>query len=280
MRVEGQKVSKTDGFLRFWNFRSNPLRESGCRVSKTEGFLRFFLVGCKTRAECQKVRVFCDFGVPEFVLRSVLTTCFATYGPFFKKPKMLRFFHVPSNPLQQSGLRVSIEGFWPFLDHRICPNDLFCHIRALQGCPEVVSEGSETRPAGRLDAPKWPNTGLNTARDAPKSTPNWKPFVLGLKTSAPKCPNINSQHFSFAFGIFVAQHGPNIGLKPIWNQENSSISAAQSEPDAGGSNQATIFFIPVLTCQHPNCTLWNHGLKPKTSGFFPATALWPVWPGQ
>ena len=34
----------------------------------------------KTRVECQKLRVFCVFGVPESVLRIVLTTRFATYG--------------------------------------------------------------------------------------------------------------------------------------------------------------------------------------------------------
>ena len=69
--------------------------------------------------------VFCDFGAPEFVLRSVLTIRFATYGRFLKRPKMsencqktlktdgfLRFFHARSNPLRQSGLRVSkTEGF-------------------------------------------------------------------------------------------------------------------------------------------------------------------------
>ena len=66
-------------------------------------------------------------------------------------------------------------------------------------------------PAGCLDAPKWPNIGLNMAQDAPKSTSNGKSFLLELKTSASKCPNINSQHFSFVFGIFVAQHGPNMG---------------------------------------------------------------------
>ena len=33
------------------------------------------------------------------------------------------------------------------------------------------------------------------------------------------------------------------GLKPLWNQENLSISTVQSEPPAGGSNQATMFFI-------------------------------------
>ena len=42
MSENSQKTSKTDGFLRFFHVRSNPLRESGCRVSKTEGFLRFW----------------------------------------------------------------------------------------------------------------------------------------------------------------------------------------------------------------------------------------------
>ena len=40
LRESARRVSKTEGFLRFFNFWSNPLRESGCRVSKTEVFLR------------------------------------------------------------------------------------------------------------------------------------------------------------------------------------------------------------------------------------------------
>ena len=36
------KTLKTEGFLRYFHVRSNPLREFGHRVSKTEGFLRFW----------------------------------------------------------------------------------------------------------------------------------------------------------------------------------------------------------------------------------------------
>ena len=37
-----QKTLKTEGFLRFFHVRSDPLWESGCRVLKTKGFLRFW----------------------------------------------------------------------------------------------------------------------------------------------------------------------------------------------------------------------------------------------
>ena len=110
--------------------------------------------------KCQKLRVFCDFGVPEFVLRIVLTIRFASYGRFFERGKMsenrqktskiedfLRFFHVRSNPLRESGCRVSkTEGFLRFWCARICPNDLFCYIR----------------PSPRLSrgAPRWFQRGL------------------------------------------------------------------------------------------------------------------------
>ena len=55
------------------------------------GFFAIFLwplapLSGKTRVECQKLRVFCDF-VPEFVLRFVLTTCFATHGLFIQVSK-------------------------------------------------------------------------------------------------------------------------------------------------------------------------------------------------
>ena len=142
---------------------ATPLRENGGRVSKTEGFFAIFFSGAplsgKTRVECQKLRVFYDFGVPEFVLRIGPTTRFATYGRFFKKSKIsenrkktsktdgfLRFFNVRSNPLRESGCRVSkTEGFLRFCA-RICPHDLFCHIRALQ----TLSQG----------APRWFQRGL------------------------------------------------------------------------------------------------------------------------
>ena len=103
-------------------------------------------VSGKTRVKCQKLRVFCVFGVPESVLRIVLTIRFATNGRFFERAKMsenrqktsktegfLRFFHVRSNPLRESGCRVSkTEGFLRFWCARICANDLFCYIRPLQ----------------------------------------------------------------------------------------------------------------------------------------------------
>ena len=144
MRFSGQKVRISKGFLRFKFFWSNPLRESGCRVSKTKGFLQLFFglvhpSQGKTRVKCQKLRVFCVFGVPESVLRIVLTICFATYGRFFERAKMsenrqkrlktkgfLRFFHVRSNPLRESGCRVlKTRAFLRFWCAQICANNLF-----------------------------------------------------------------------------------------------------------------------------------------------------------
>ena len=55
-------------FCKFFLARWTPLRENEGQVSK--------------------LRVFCVFGVPKSVLRIFQTTCFATYGRFFKKSKM------------------------------------------------------------------------------------------------------------------------------------------------------------------------------------------------
>ena len=149
LRESARRVSKTEGFLRFLNFWSNPLRESGCRVSKTVFFFfaSFGVPGAplsgKTRVKCQKLRVFCVFGVPESVLRIVLTIRFASYGRFFERGKMSenrqktsktggfwRFFRVRSNPLRESGCPVSKTGdFLRFWCARICAHNSFCLIR-------------------------------------------------------------------------------------------------------------------------------------------------------
>ena len=100
LRENKGEVSKTEGFLRFGCARICPencpddlfcyirtffkrakMSEIRQKTSKTEGFFYDFFMFeatlCGNQAvECQKLRVFCDFGVPE----SVLTTCFATYG--------------------------------------------------------------------------------------------------------------------------------------------------------------------------------------------------------
>ena len=142
--VECQKLRV---FCEFFLARCTPLRENEGRVSK--------------------IVFFCDFGVPESVLRIVLTIRFATYGRFLKRAKMsenrqktsktdgfMRFFHVRSKPLRESGRRVSkTEGFLRFWCARICPNDLFCYIR----------------PSPRLSrgAPRWFQTSLR---------PVWNPL--------------------------------------------------------------------------------------------------------
>ena len=111
-------------------------------------FCEFFWSGAplsgKTRVECQKLGFFlrfffgrvhpsqgkrgssvknCVFGGPESVLKTVLTIRFASYGRFFERGKMSenrqktsktggfwRFFRVRSNPLRESGCRVSKTG--------------------------------------------------------------------------------------------------------------------------------------------------------------------------
>ena len=143
VRVECQKLR---GFCDF-QFLEQP--SAGIRLSSVKNWVFFASFGVpgaplsgKTRVECQKLRVFCVFGVPESVLRIVLTIRFASYGRFFERGKMSenrkktsktggfwRFFHVRSNPLRESGCRMSkTEGFLRFCCARICANDSFCLI--------------------------------------------------------------------------------------------------------------------------------------------------------
>ena len=143
--------------------RATPLRENaffGPKSSKNWWFFAIIFFLEQPSAGIQKLLFFCDFGVPESVLRIVLTIRFATYGRFLKRAKLsknrqktsktdgfLRFFHVRSNPLRESGCRVSkTEGFLRFWCARICPNNLFCYIR----------------PSPRLSrgAPRWFQTTL------------------------------------------------------------------------------------------------------------------------
>ena len=160
MRFSGQKVPKTEGFLRFYFFWSNPLRESGCRVSKTEGFLRVFFGPVhpsqgKRGSSVKNWCFFCDFGVPESVLRIVLTIRFATYGRFLKRAKMsenrqktlktegfLRFFMFEAtlcgNPaVECQKLRVFCDFGVPESVLTTC----FATYGLLQGCPEVPRGG-------------------------------------------------------------------------------------------------------------------------------------------
>ena len=135
-------------FFRVFCVRSNPLRESGCRVLKNGFFLRFFFGRVHPsqgkRGSSAKTGVFCVFGGPETVLKTVLTIRFASYGRFFERAKMSenrqktsktggfwRFFRVRSNPLRESGCRVSKTGFFlRFWCARICAYDSFCLIRS------------------------------------------------------------------------------------------------------------------------------------------------------
>ena len=141
MRVECQKLRV---FCDFSKTGATHCGNPAVECQKLRVFCDFFWPGAplsgKTRVKCQKLRVFCVFGVPESVLRIVLTIRFATYGRFFERAKMsenrqktsktdvfLRFFHVRSNPLRESGCRVSkTEGFLRFWCARICAHDLFC----------------------------------------------------------------------------------------------------------------------------------------------------------
>ena len=115
-------------------------------MSKTEGFLRFW----------------CARKCPE----DCADDSFCYIRPFFRESKnhflsqnrqktskidgFLRFFHVRSNPLRESGCRVSkIEGFLPFCA-RICANDLFCYIRPLQTLSRGEKRWFQTTIAERL----------------------------------------------------------------------------------------------------------------------------------
>ena len=161
---QGKCVSsvKNWGFFPIFAFffgRVHPsLGKRGSSV-KNWGFLcDFFWSGAplsgKTRVECQKLGFFCVFGGPETVLKTVLTIRFASYGRFFKRGKMSenrqktsktggfwRFFRVRSNPLRESGCRVSKIGvFLRFWCARICAHDSFCLIRP---CPDPVPRWKE-----------------------------------------------------------------------------------------------------------------------------------------
>ena len=115
----------------------------GIRLSSVKNwwfFAIFFWSGAplsgKTRVECQKLGVFCVFGGPESVLKTVLTIRFASYGRFFERGKMSenrqktsktggfwQFFRVRSNPLRESGCRVSkTDGFLRFFFGRVHPS--------------------------------------------------------------------------------------------------------------------------------------------------------------
>ena len=116
--VECQKLRV---FCKFWCARCTSLRENKGQVSKTEGFLRYWCV--------QKC------------LENCAHNSFCLIRPFFlrnkrKSPKNVknwgfwRFFRVRSNPLQESGCRVSKTGFFlRFWCARICAYNLFCLIR-------------------------------------------------------------------------------------------------------------------------------------------------------
>ena len=147
LRESACRVSKTEGFLRFFNFWSNPLRESGCRVSKTGGFLRVLVCPVHPsqgkRGSSVKNWFFLRFWGARKCPEDCADDSFCLIRPFFrerknerKSPKNVknwgfwRFFRVRSNPLRESGCRVSKTGFFlRFWCARICANDSFCFIR-------------------------------------------------------------------------------------------------------------------------------------------------------
>ena len=154
MRVECQKLE----VFAIFQFLEQP--SAGIRLSSVKNcgfFASFGVPGAplsgKTKVKCQKLMVFCVFGVPKSVLRIVLTIRFASYGRFFERAKMsenrqktsktdgfLRFFHVRSNPLRESGCRVSkTVVFLRFWCARICANDSF----ALYGLLQTLSRGEK-----------------------------------------------------------------------------------------------------------------------------------------
>ena len=136
MSENRQKTSKTEGFLRFFNVRSNPLRESGCRVSKTEGFLRFW---------CARIcphDLFCYIRALQTLSRGV--------SRWFQRGLKLTFFF---KKRLRNGSMIRFESYGGSKLDEIGPDELFCYIRPLQGHPEAssdgfrgVSEGSETIP--------------------------------------------------------------------------------------------------------------------------------------
>ena len=75
----------------FWSgapLSGNPAVE----CQKLRVFCDFFLVGCtplrENEGRVSKTGVFCVFGGPETVLKTVLTIRFASYGRFFERGKM------------------------------------------------------------------------------------------------------------------------------------------------------------------------------------------------
>ena len=105
---------------------------------KTKGFLQVFFgpvhPSRENKGQVLKTKVFCVFGVPESVLRIVLTICFATYGRFFKRAKMSK------NRQKRQKLRVLCDFF--MFEATLCGNpalecqklSVFCDF----GVPESV----------------------------------------------------------------------------------------------------------------------------------------------
>ena len=129
------------------------------RVSKTDGFCAIFFGRVhpsqgKRGSSLKNCGFFFVFGGPETVPKTALTIRFASYGRFFERGKMSenrqktlktvgfwRFFRVRSNPLRESGCRVSkTGGFLRFWCARICAHDSFCLIRP---CPDPVPKWKE-----------------------------------------------------------------------------------------------------------------------------------------
>ena len=153
LRESACRVSKTEGFLRFLRFflvGCTPLKENEGRVSKTEGFCAIFLVGCtplrENEGRVSKTGRFLRF----WGSRNCPENCaHDSFCLIFERGKMSenrqktsktggfwRFFRVRSNPLRESGCRVSKTGvFLRFWCARICAHDSFCLIRP---CPDPV----------------------------------------------------------------------------------------------------------------------------------------------
>ena len=150
-------------FCDFYFFWSNPLWESGCRVSKTEGFLRVFLDRCtpltENKGRVSKIVFFFDFGVPESVLRIVLTIRFATYGRFLKREKLSEnrqntlktdvffcdFFMFEATLCRNPA--VECQKLRVFCDFGVPESVLttcFATYGLLQGCPEVPPRWFQT----------------------------------------------------------------------------------------------------------------------------------------
>ena len=175
LRESACRVLKTEGFLRFFNFWSNPLLRPFFRERKNEWkspknvnkwvFWRFFMFEatlCGNPAvECQELRVFCNFAVPE----SVLTICFALYGllqtlsrgekrwfqtslkPVWNRPDGFRLVsdysetHLFWKRKLRNGRMIRFESYGGWKLPQIGPDDLFFYTRPLQGHPEPSSDG-------------------------------------------------------------------------------------------------------------------------------------------